>query len=70
MGVVVDHKNKELWVANFGDHTAVVFDLKASGNAAPKRIIRNAPRGTPTVGFGNPMALAFDSNREEIVVGN
>ena len=70
MGVAVDQKNNELWVANFGDHTALVFDLKANGNMKPKRIIRNAPKGTPTTGFGNPMALAYDSRREEIVVGN
>ena len=70
MGVAVDQKNNELWVANFGDHTALVFDLKANGNMRPKRIIRNAPKGTPTTGFGNPMALAYDSRREEIVVGN
>ena len=70
MGVAIDRKNNELWVANFGDHTALVFDLKASGNAAPKRIVRNAPQGTPSAGFGNPMALAFDTSRDEIVVGN
>jgi DNA-binding beta-propeller fold protein YncE len=70
MGVAIDRKNNEVWVANFGDHTAAVFDLKAGGNVAPKRVIRNAPKGTPTAGFGNPMALAYDSSREEIVVGN
>lgn len=70
MGVAIDAKNNELWVANFGDHSAVVFDLKANGNAAPKRIVRNAPTGTPTAGLGNPMALAFDSKRDELLVGN
>jgi hypothetical protein len=70
MGVAVDAKNRELWVANFGDHTAVVFDLAASGNAAPKRVIRNAPAGTPTAGFGNPMAVAYDSKRQELLVPN
>jgi DNA-binding beta-propeller fold protein YncE len=70
MGVAVDVKNNELWVANFGDHSAVVFDLKAHGNVAPKRIVRNAPSGMPTVGMGNPMALAFDSKRDQLLVGN
>jgi hypothetical protein len=70
MGVAIDLKNKELWVANFGDHSAAVFDLASRGNVAPKRVVRNAPKGAPSVGFGNPMALAFDSRREEIVIGN
>jgi DNA-binding beta-propeller fold protein YncE len=70
MGVAIDPKNDELWVSNFGDHTALVFARDASGNASPKRILRNAPAGTPTAGFGNPMALAYDSKREEILVPN
>lgn len=70
MAVAVDSKNKELWVANFGDHTALVFDLSASGDAAPKRVIRNAPAGTPTAGFGNPMAVAYDTKRQELLVPN
>ncbi len=70
VGVAIDTENDELWVANFGDHTALVFDRGASGNVAPKRIIRNAPAGTPTCGFGNPMAVAYDSKREEILVPN
>lgn len=70
MGIAIDSKNDELWVSNFGDHTALVFARDAAGNAAPKRILRNAPAGTPTAGFGNPMALAYDSKREEILVPN
>jgi DNA-binding beta-propeller fold protein YncE len=70
MGVAVDRKNNELWVANYGNHSAVVFGRTASGNIAPKRIIRNAPAGTPTSGLGNPMAVAFDVKREEILVPN
>ena len=70
MSVAIDPRNNELWVANFGDHTALVFDRQAKGNAAPKRIIRNAPAGTPTIGFGNPMAAAYDTRRQEILVPN
>lgn len=70
MGVAVDAKNNEIWVTNYGDHTAVVFDRLASGNAAPKRILRNAPAGAPTSGFGNPGAVAFDTKRDEILVPN
>jgi DNA-binding beta-propeller fold protein YncE len=70
MGVAIDRKNNELWVANFGNHSAVVFARTASGNVVPKRIIRNAPAGTPTSGFGNPMAVAYDEERAEILVPN
>lgn len=70
MGVSIDTKNNEIWVANFGEHTAEVFDRQASGDAPPKRVIRTAPAGTPSTGFGNPMAVAYDSKREEILVPN
>lgn len=70
MGVAVDAKNNEIWVANFGGHSAVVFDLNSNGNVTPKRILRNAPAGTVTVGFGNPMAVAYDTRRGEILVPN
>ena len=63
-------KNNEIWVANYGDHTAVVFDRTASGNVAPKRIIRNAPAGTPTTGFTNASAAAYDSKRDQLLVPN
>ena len=49
---------------------ALVFAITASGNVAPKRILRNAPAGSPTVGFGNPGAVAYDSKRDEILVPN
>ncbi len=70
MGLAIDTKNDEIWVSNFGDHSALVFARTADGNVAPKRVIRSAPAGTPTAGFGNPMALAYDSKREEILVPN
>ena len=70
MSVAIDHKNNEIWVANFGDHTALVFERNGNGNPTPKRIIRNAPAGTPSVGFGNPMAVAYDTKRGEILVPN
>jgi DNA-binding beta-propeller fold protein YncE len=70
MGVVVDPQRGEIWVSNWGDHSAPAFDSAARGNVAPKRIIRSAPAGTPTPGFGNPMALAYDSKRDELLVPN
>lgn len=70
MGIAIDPKNAEMWVSNYGDHTVLAFDSSADGNVAPKRILRSAPAGTPAPGFGNPMALAYDSKRGEILVPN
>jgi hypothetical protein len=70
IAVGFDRKNSEIWVANYGDHTAVVFDHKVQGNVAPKRIVRNAPAGTPTTGFTNASAAAYDSKREQLLVPN
>jgi DNA-binding beta-propeller fold protein YncE len=70
MGVAIDSQKGEIWVSNWGDHSALAFDSGARGNAGPKRIIRSAPAGTPTPGFGNPMALAYDSKRDELLVPN
>jgi DNA-binding beta-propeller fold protein YncE len=70
MGIAVDPEKGELWVSNWGDHSALAFDSGARGNVAPKQIIRSAPAGTPTPGFGNPMALAYDSKRDELLVPN
>jgi DNA-binding beta-propeller fold protein YncE len=70
MGVAVDSQKGEIWVSNWGDHSALAFDSGATGNTVPKREIRSAPAGTPTPGFGNPMALAYDSKREELLVPN
>jgi DNA-binding beta-propeller fold protein YncE len=70
MGVAVDAEKGEIWVSNWGDHSALAFDSAARGNVAPLRVIRSAPAGTPTPGFGNPMALAYDSKRDELLVPN
>ncbi len=70
MGVAIDARHGEIWVSNFGDHTAVVFARTADGNVSPVRVIRSAPAGAPSTGFGNPMAVAYDSKREEILVPN
>lgn len=70
MGVAIDTKNDELWATNYADHSAVVFSRLAQGNAPPKRVVRNAPPGSPAIGFGNPGALAYDSQRDELLVPN
>ena len=70
MGLAVDGKNGEIWISNYGDHSALAFDSAADGNVTPKRVLRSAPAGTSTPGFGNPMALAYDTKRGEILVPN
>ena len=70
MGLAVDSQNGEIWISNYGDHSALAFDSGADGNVAPKRTLRSTPAGTPTPGFGNPMALAYDTKRDEILVPN
>ena len=70
MGVAIDGRQGGFWVANFGGHSAIFFPTTANGNVAPKAVIRNAPPGTPSNGFGNPMALAYDSKRREVLVPN
>jgi hypothetical protein len=70
MGLAVDAQNGEIWISNYGDHTALAFGSRADGNVAPRRILRSAPASTPTPGFGNPMALAYDTKRGEILVPN
>jgi DNA-binding beta-propeller fold protein YncE len=70
MGLAVDPKGEGIWAANFGSHSAVFFSRTADGDVPPTRMIRSAPPGTPSVGFGNPMALAYDSKRQEMLVPN
>jgi len=70
IGIALDTKNDELWVTNSNSHAAVVFPRSASGNVSPKRTVRNAPASALPVGFTNPMALGYDSKRNEILVPN
>ncbi|HLH77802.1 MAG TPA: hypothetical protein VKV28_13450 [Candidatus Binataceae bacterium] len=68
-GIAIDSRHAEIWVANFG-HQGEAFDLNAQGDVAPKRIIRNAPPGTPVVGTNSTMALGYDSKRNQLLVPN
>ena len=70
MGISVDSVSGDIWVSNYGNHSALAFAHGASGDAIPKHVIRSAPKGTPTPGFGNPMAVAYDCKRGEILVPN
>ena len=69
-GVAVDAKNQELWVSNLGNASAVAFPLKATGNVAPLRVVRAAPLAHKSLTFGRTAAVAYDTNRQEILVPN
>ena len=69
-GVFVDSRNKEVWASNLGNSTATVYPLAANGDVAPLRIIRTAEEGKFSLRFGKTQALAYDANREEILVPN
>jgi 6-phosphogluconolactonase (cycloisomerase 2 family) len=69
-GVFVDTKHQELWVSNLGNSSATVYPLKADGNVPPLRIIRSGPKEHVSLTFGRTAAVAYDPNREEILVPN
>ena len=70
VGVALDLKNKELWVSNFGNHTATVYRMTAQGDTPPLRVIRSAPLDTPSPLLSNPVPIAYDDKREQILVPN
>ena len=69
-GVFVDAKNKEVWASNLGNATATVYPLTAEGDAAPLRTIRGAEENKESLRFGKTEALAYDSNRDQLLVPN
>jgi hypothetical protein len=68
--VALDTQNNELWVTNYGNHSATVYRMTAEGDTPPLRVIRASPPGVPALMIGNPGALAYDSRREEILAPN
>src|SRR5437867_11083544 len=54
----------------FVEPSITVHSRTAQGNAAPLRIVRGAPDGTPAPGIGNPGGIAYDPMREQILVPN
>jgi DNA-binding beta-propeller fold protein YncE len=63
MGVAVDEVNNEIFVANNGDNSLLVFKRTASGNAQPERVIRG-----PLTGIKGPMGVSVA--KDEIWVAN
>jgi DNA-binding beta-propeller fold protein YncE len=68
--VYLDLKHNEVWAANMGNHSAVVFPRTANGDLAPLRVIRSAPMEKKALAIGNPGAVAYDANRDEILAPN
>ena len=66
--VFLDMTNNEMWIASYGNHLALAYKLGASGDTAPVRIIRGSPMNTPGTLIGNPYTIAYDPNREQILV--
>jgi DNA-binding beta-propeller fold protein YncE len=62
-GVAVDEVNGEIYVANDFANNITVYDVTASGDAAPKRIIES-------VALSQPVGVAIDLLHNEIVVAN
>jgi hypothetical protein len=69
-GLALDLQNDELWVANYGNHSATVYKADANGDVPPLRTIRSSPPNTLALMIGNPGALAYDAKREEILAPN
>jgi 6-phosphogluconolactonase (cycloisomerase 2 family) len=69
-GVFIDTKNKEVWVSNLGNASATAYPLMANGDVAPLRVIRSAPEGKKSLNFGRTAAVAYDRNREQLLVPN
>jgi 6-phosphogluconolactonase (cycloisomerase 2 family) len=69
-GVFLDTRHQELWVSNLGNSSATVYPLKANGDVAPLRTIRSAPRDHLSLTFGRSAAVAYDPNRDNLLVPN
>ncbi len=69
-GVAIDTTNQELWVSNLGNASASAYPLMADGNVAPLRTIRSTPLEHESLTFGRTAAVAYDPNRQEILVPN
>jgi 6-phosphogluconolactonase (cycloisomerase 2 family) len=69
-GVALDLVHQEVWVSNMGTASATAYPLMADGDVAPVRQIRSAPEGKKALNFGRTTAVAYDSNREQILVPN
>jgi DNA-binding beta-propeller fold protein YncE len=65
MGLAYDSAHDTFLVANNGDDSVLGFDRKATGDAAPVRIIRG-----DRTGISRPIGLAVDQKNGEVWVAN
>ena len=70
VGVSIDSGHDELWVASWDNHIAAVFPRTVDGNVAPLRVIRTAAENAPLASMGRIGAVAYDAQRDEILVPN
>ena len=68
--VYLDLEHNELWVTNYGNHSATVYPRNAAGDPAPLRVIRSGPLGAATPMLGNPHPVAYDTKRDQLLVPN
>jgi len=67
MGLAVDAKNGEIWISNYGDHSALAFDSAADGNVTPKARAAKRPGGHFDSGvLGSHGIGLYDTKRGEI----
>ena len=63
--IFLDPERQELFVANDGEDSILVFRASDSGNAAPIRVIQG-----PKTGLKNPTGVFVDQQNRELVVSN
>ena len=64
-GIAVDPDRNELFVANDGGNSVLVFDASARGDAAPIRVIKG-----PKSQVSNPTGIYFDKKNNELWVAS
>ena len=64
-GIAVDHERGEIFVANDGGNSMLVFDASASGDAAPLRVLKGAKSL-----ISNPTGVYLDKKNNELWVSN
>jgi 6-phosphogluconolactonase (cycloisomerase 2 family) len=61
----IDEERGEIYVANDGGHSVLVFKVTDNGNVAPTRVIKG-----PKSQIKNPTGIFVDTKNDEIVVAN
>jgi DNA-binding beta-propeller fold protein YncE len=65
MGLSVDEAHDEIFVANNGTSSVLIFRRTATGDVAPVRVIAGS-----RTGVNHPMGIALDTKNDEIWVSN